>query len=227
VSASLSEAEAHWRDFLAGLQARGLHGVRMVASDAHAGLKEALAARLTGVPWQRRQFHLMHNAMAHVPRPGMRKEVAASLRAVFDAPGRAEAERQLDLAVRKYRGKAPRLAEWLRQEMVFIDSGLDVSSLQKRLASCLLSEAELVDRRDAAWTTHSLRGRFTKSDRLELVRNEADGGPGKPWSRARICTRRRRTMGGRSIRLDRWNPSRDCGTLMVSRYCSTPTLGHA
>ena len=43
-SVSLSEAEPHWRDFLAGLQARGLHGVRLVASDAHAGLKEALKA---------------------------------------------------------------------------------------------------------------------------------------------------------------------------------------
>jgi transposase-like protein len=57
VSVSLSEAEVHWREFLASLQARGLHGVRMVTSDAHAGLKGALAARLTGVPWQRCQFH--------------------------------------------------------------------------------------------------------------------------------------------------------------------------
>ena len=59
VSVSLSEAEAHWRDFLAGLQGRGLHGVRLVVSDAHAGLKPALDARLTGVPWQRCQFHII------------------------------------------------------------------------------------------------------------------------------------------------------------------------
>jgi transposase-like protein len=57
VSVSLSEAEVHWRDFLAGLQARGLHGVKLVTSDDHAGLRQALAARLTGVPWQRCQFH--------------------------------------------------------------------------------------------------------------------------------------------------------------------------
>ena len=109
-SVSLSEAEPHWRDFLAGLQARGLHGVRLVASDAHAGLKEALKARFSGVPWQRCQFHLAQNAMAYVPKVAMRKEVGASLRAVFDAPDRAEAERQLDLAVTKYRTTAPRLA---------------------------------------------------------------------------------------------------------------------
>jgi putative transposase len=112
-SVSLSEAEPHWRDFLASLQARGLHGVRMIASDAHSGLKEALRARFSGVPWQRCQFHLAQNAMAYVPRVAMRKEVGASLRAVFDAPDRAEAERQLDLAVKKYRTTAPKLAEWM------------------------------------------------------------------------------------------------------------------
>jgi transposase-like protein len=126
MSVSLSEAEVHWRDFLASLQARGLHGVRMVTSDAHAGLKEALDARLTGVPWQRCQFHLIENAMAYVPRPAMRKEVAASLRAVFDAPDRAEADRQLDLAVERYRGKAPKLAEWLEQN---VPEGLAVFAL--------------------------------------------------------------------------------------------------
>jgi len=112
-SVSLSEAEPHWRDFLASLQARGLHGVRMIASDAHAGLREALRARFSGVPWQRCLFHLARNAMAYVPKVAMRKEVGASLRAVFDAPDRAEAERQLDLAVKKYRTTAPRLAEWM------------------------------------------------------------------------------------------------------------------
>jgi transposase-like protein len=90
VSVSLSEAESHWRDYLASLQARGMHGVRLVVSDAHAGLKEALAAGLTGVPWQRCQFHLIKNALDFVPRPSMRAEVTTSLRAAFDAPYRAE-----------------------------------------------------------------------------------------------------------------------------------------
>jgi len=126
VSVSLSEAEAHWRDFLASLQARGLHGVKLVTSDAHAGLKPALDARLTGVPWQRCQFHLVENAMAFVPKPGMRKAVVASLRAVFDAPDRPEAERQLDLAVKKYRATAPKLAEWLEAN---VPQGLAVFAL--------------------------------------------------------------------------------------------------
>jgi transposase-like protein len=126
VSVSLSEAEVHWREFLASLQARGLHGVRAVVSDDHAGLREALKARMTGVPWQRCQFHLMKNALAFVPRPSMRAEVTASLRAVFDAPDRPEAQRQLDLAAKKYRAKAPRLAEWLEAN---VPEGLTVFSL--------------------------------------------------------------------------------------------------
>ncbi len=56
VSVSLSEAEVHWRDFFAGLQARGLSGVQLLISDDHAGLKAAREARFPGVPWQRCQF---------------------------------------------------------------------------------------------------------------------------------------------------------------------------
>ena len=126
VSVSMSEAEVHWRGFLASLQARGLHGVTQVTSDAHAGLKEALDARLTGVPWQRCQFHLAKNALAYVPKPSMQPEVTASLRAVFDAPDRPEADRQLDLAVRKYRAKAPTLAEWLDRN---VTEGLTIFNL--------------------------------------------------------------------------------------------------
>jgi putative transposase len=126
VSVSLSEAEAHWRDFLASLSGRGLHGVNLVVGDAHGGLKEALKACLTGVPWQRCQFHLIENALAFVPKPGMREAVVASIRAVFDAPDRPEAERQLDIAVKRYRSSAPRLAGWLEQN---VPEGLAVFAL--------------------------------------------------------------------------------------------------
>ncbi len=126
VSVSLSEAEAHWRDFLAGLQARGLHGVKLVVSDRHAGLKEALDARLTGVTRQRCQFHLMKNALAFLPKPSLRKAVVASIRAVFDAPDRPEADRLLEIAVKKYRPTAPGLAEWLEQN---VPEGLAVFAL--------------------------------------------------------------------------------------------------
>lgn len=113
VSVSLSEAEVHWREFLAGLQERGLHGVKLVISDDHTGLKAARQARFAGVPWQRCQFHLQQNAGHFVPRLEMRGDVAADLRAVFDSPDRTEADRRLEMAVSKYEKKAPKLATWM------------------------------------------------------------------------------------------------------------------
>jgi transposase-like protein len=126
VSVSLSEAEVHWREFLAGLQDRGLHGVKLIVSDDHSGLKAAREARFPGVPWQRCQFHLQQNAGHYVPRVSMRSEVAADLRAIFDAPDRAEADRRLELAVRKYEKTAPKLSAWL---VANVPDGLTVFAL--------------------------------------------------------------------------------------------------
>lgn len=113
VSVSLSEAEVHWREFLSSLQERGLHGVKMVVSDDHPGLKAARQARFTGVLWQRCQFHLQQNAGHYVPRIEMRSDVAADLRAIFDSPDRSEADRRLEMTIRKYEKSAPKLAAWL------------------------------------------------------------------------------------------------------------------
>jgi putative transposase len=113
VSVSLSEAEVHWREFLGSLQDRGLHGVKFIVSDDHTGLKAARQARFAGVPWQRCQFHLQQNAGHFVPRIEMRSDLAADLRAIFDAPDRTEADRRLDMAIRKYEKSAPKLAVWL------------------------------------------------------------------------------------------------------------------
>lgn len=117
VSAKLSEAEVHWREFLESLVDRGLYGVEMITSDAHEGLKSARRSVFPGVPWQRCQFHLQQNAAAYVPKVEMRIGVAADLRGVFNAPDRQEAERLLALAVEKYRGSAPRLAAWMEENI--------------------------------------------------------------------------------------------------------------
>ena len=114
-SVQLSEAETHWRKFLESLLKRGMHGVKLVVSDDHAGLKAARQAVMTGVPWQRCQFHTIRNAMAHVPKVAMRSEVARDLRRVFDADEPAEAERRLKDVVARYQKAAPQLAAWLEQ----------------------------------------------------------------------------------------------------------------
>jgi transposase-like protein len=113
VSVSLSEAEVHWREFLKSLLARGLHGLELIVSDAHAGLKEARQACLGSVPWQRCQFHLLHNALAHVPKEELKREVIADVQGVLDAPDLPAAEERLQRVVRKYEKSAPKLAAWL------------------------------------------------------------------------------------------------------------------
>ena len=117
VSVSLSEAEVHWREFLSSLVERGLYGVEMITSDAHEGLKAARKSVFPGVPWQRCQFHLQQNAVAYVPKVDMRSEVADDLRGVFNAPDRVEADRLLNLAIEKYRPKAPKLADWMERSV--------------------------------------------------------------------------------------------------------------
>lgn len=117
VSVSLSEADVHWRTFLASLQERGLYGVQLIVSDDHAGLKSAREARFPGVAWQRCQFHLQQNAGHYAPRVALRGEIAADLRAVFDAPDRIEACRRLRIAVDKYSQTAPKLSAWLESDV--------------------------------------------------------------------------------------------------------------
>jgi len=123
VSASLGEHEIHWRTFLESLVARGLRGVQLITSDAHSGLKAARLAVFGGLPWQRCQFHLQQNASAYVPRRAMLSEVAADIRAIFNAPDRASAEIFLQKARQKYAKTASKLAAWLE---VNIPEGLTV-----------------------------------------------------------------------------------------------------
>lgn len=113
VSVSLSEAEVHWRQFLQSLVERGLRGVQLIISDAHAGLKAARQAVFGGVPWQRCQFHLQHNAQSYVTRQEQQAEVATDIRAIFNARNRAEAEARLAQTVTKYSQSTARLADWL------------------------------------------------------------------------------------------------------------------
>jgi len=75
-----AEDGAVWTAFLRGLVARGLGGVRLVVSDAHGGLKGAIAAVLDGASWQRCRTHFMRNLLATVPRhaqPMRRYTIAA------------------------------------------------------------------------------------------------------------------------------------------------------
>lgn len=113
VSCKLSEAEVHWREFLESLQNRGLHGLKAIVSDDHAGLKAAITARFSGLLWQRCQFHLQRNAMHLVPKLDQRQEVARDLRAIFNSMDRLEADARLKTIAQKWAKNAPKLSAWM------------------------------------------------------------------------------------------------------------------
>ena len=117
VTIGLGEAEAYWRAFLQSLTQRGLCGVRLITSDDHAGLRQALRAVFGGIPWQRCQYHLQQNAMSHVPRREMLAEVAADIRKVFNAPDCSMAETSLKQIVQKYEKSASHLADWMETNL--------------------------------------------------------------------------------------------------------------
>lgn len=118
VQLGLGEAETFWRAFLQSLIQRGLCGVRLITSDDHAGLRQALRAVFGGIPWQRCQYHLQQNAMSYVPRREMLAEVAADIRKVFNAPDRPTAEAYLKQTVEKYAQSASRLADWMETNLL-------------------------------------------------------------------------------------------------------------
>lgn len=126
VSVSLSEAETHWRQFLKGLQQRGLGGVKYVVSDDHDGLKAALNAVMPGILWQRCQCHLQRNAASYVPKIKMRKQVHNDIRDLFNAPDRQQAEQRLKFYVEKYEQTAPKLSGWMEENL---PEGLTVFAL--------------------------------------------------------------------------------------------------
>jgi putative transposase len=80
-----SEDGAFWTEFLRSLRARGLSGVRLVISDAHLGLKQAIATVMLGAAWQQCRVHFVRNVLARVPR-GSAEMVAAAVRTIFAQP---------------------------------------------------------------------------------------------------------------------------------------------
>ena len=143
VSVSLSEAEVHWREFLVSLKKRGLHGVKLIVSDAHEGLKAARQATFAGVTWQRCQFHLAQNAMQHTPKVELRKQVADDIRNIFDAKNARDASDELDRFVERHKDTAPRLVNWAEAN---IPEGLAIFTIpaehRKRLRTTNMLERQ-------------------------------------------------------------------------------------
>ncbi|WP_179872659.1 IS256 family transposase [Microcella indica] len=107
-----SETGSAWNAFFADLVARGLTGVQLVTSDAHAGLKDAIAANLPGATWQRCRTHYAANLMSVTPK-SMWPAVKAMLHSVYDQPTASDVHAQFDRTLDYVAEKLPAVAEHL------------------------------------------------------------------------------------------------------------------
>jgi putative transposase len=114
-----TEDGAGWTAFLRGLVARGLSGVKLVVSDAHEGLKAAIAAVLPGASWQRCRTHFMRNLLSRVPRSSQ-SMVATLVRSIFEQPDATQVWEQHARVVDQLAERFPAAAELL------IDAGPDL-----------------------------------------------------------------------------------------------------
>jgi len=107
-----AEDGAGWTAFLRGLVARGLTGVALVVSDAHEGLKGAIAAVLDGASWQRCRTHAMRNLLTRVPKAAQAM-VATLVRTIFAQPDATQVHAQFARVVDQLTGQFPAAAEFL------------------------------------------------------------------------------------------------------------------
>ena len=104
-----SEAETFWTDFLRSLARRGLRGVKLVVSDAHLGLKAAVA-KVLNASWQRCRVHFMRNAVAHAGKQG-RRVVSAFIGTAFAQDDAEAARAQWRQVADQLRPRVRKLAE--------------------------------------------------------------------------------------------------------------------
>ena len=108
-----AETEAFWREFLRSLVKRGLTGVQLAISDAHPGLKAALA-QVLGCAWQRCSVHFLRDCLGHA-RKDQHGLLGALIRPVFNQPGREAASEALSAAVEQLERPLPKVAAMLEQ----------------------------------------------------------------------------------------------------------------
>ena len=107
-----SEDGAFWLAFLRSLSARGLSGVELVVSDAHQGLRGAIAAVFGGASWQRCRTHFMTNLLTRVPRRAQ-PWVATMVRTIYQQPSPDEVHAQLDRVTDQLQNRFSQVASLL------------------------------------------------------------------------------------------------------------------
>jgi transposase-like protein len=115
-----SESEATWSELFLALKRRGMKGVELVVSDAHGGIRAALARHWQGASWQRCQVHLLRELLNKVSYKEAR-ELSADLRAIFAPASCAQCRRVAGEVCEKWAKRAPKM----------------VASLEEALEDCL------------------------------------------------------------------------------------------
>lgn len=108
-----SEDETFWTRFLRSLKDRGLGGVRLVISDAHAGLKASIRKCFAGSSWQRCRVHYVRNLLATVPK-AHQEMVAAAFRSIFALTTANDVTARWDEVTDMLTDRFPKAAESMR-----------------------------------------------------------------------------------------------------------------
>lgn len=124
-----NESKETWNAFLKGLKSRGLTGVKMITSDAHEGIIDAISKQFPDVPWQRCQFHFSRNINQKTP-PKYQKGLASELQEMFNCKTIQEARKRRDEIIADYRDVA-------EEAMICLEEGFEAAMTVMVLPSYL------------------------------------------------------------------------------------------
>jgi len=110
------ESLGSWKEFCLELKKRGLHGVELVISDDHAGLRKAIAEVLPEAAWQRCYVHFLRNALDYLPRKAD-NDCLTELRWIYDRRSIQEARQDLTAWLKKWAAKYPKLCDWVENNI--------------------------------------------------------------------------------------------------------------
>lgn len=110
------ESASSWREFLLSLRGRGLHGVELVVSDDHAGLRKAIPEVLTEASWQRCYVHFLRNALDYLPRKAD-DDCLQELRWMYERMDLKEAQADLAAWLDRWSQRYPKLTDWVEENI--------------------------------------------------------------------------------------------------------------
>ena len=110
------ESITSWRDFCLAVKARGLHGMQLVISDDHPGLRKAIAEIFTEAAWQRCYVHFLRNALDYLPKKAD-NDCLTELRWIYDRRNIEEARQDLAAWLKKWAGRYAKLCDWVESNI--------------------------------------------------------------------------------------------------------------